>query len=86
MPVAFTGDTRNERLQLHVGNRSLFPLHLSVDHFALQCAVPTRLKFAEVLIFLHVDLGEPLDIGHAVPSRHDQSQRGTLMTRQRFAV
>ena len=49
-------------------------------------AVPARLELAEVLIFLHVDLREPLDVGHAVPARHDQPQREALVLGERLAV
>ena len=45
-------DARDERLQLHVGDRRLFPFHLAVDHLAAQRAVPARLILAEILILL----------------------------------
>src|SRR5262249_47602384 len=34
----------------------------------------------------HVDLRQPLHIRHAVPTRHDETQRRALMSGQRIAV
>ena len=43
VPAAVAGDACDERLQLHVGDRSLLPLHLTADHFTFQRAVPAGL-------------------------------------------
>ena len=43
-------------------------------------------NFPRYGLFLRVDLGEPLDVGDAVPSGHEQAQREPLVPRQRLAV
>src|SRR5262249_35971059 len=86
MARAVLCDARNVRLQLHVRDGDLVPLHFFVDHLASYGAVPSRLIFSEVLFFLNVNLRQPLHIGDTVPARHDQSQWKALMFRQWFAV
>ena len=75
VPAAVAGDARDERLQLHVGDRGLDPLHVAIDDLAPHGAVPPSLELAEVLFLLDVDLGEPFDVGHSVPSRNDEPER-----------
>src|SRR5262249_35829513 len=78
--------TRDERLELHPGDGGFLPLHLAVDHLPLERPVPPCLELAEVLLFLYVDLRQPLHIGDAVPAGHDQAKRRTLMACERLTV
>ena len=79
-------DARDERLQLHVRDGGLGPLHLAVDHLAAQRAVPARLILAEVLDLLHVDFRQPLDVGDAVPARARAAAAASPGGGQRLAV
>jgi len=49
-------------------------------------AVPARLIVPQVALVLKMDFGQPLDVGHTVPTRHDQTHREALSLRQRLAI
>src|SRR5262245_11466808 len=83
---AVSRDAGDERLQLHMRNRRLIPLHLAVNHFAPDSSVPAGLVLSEELFFLDVNLRKPLHVRNAVPTRHEQSKWRTLMLGERFAV
>ena len=81
VPAAVARDAGDERLQLHVGDRSLFPFHLAADRLAFQRSIPARLELSEIRIFLYVDVGEPFDVGHSVPTGNQQAKREALAAR-----
>ena len=86
VPATVGGHPCDERLQPHLSDCRLFPLHLAVNHLALQGPVPAGLVLPEVLILLDVDLGEPLHVWRTVPPRDQQPERTPLMRGERLVV
>src|SRR4030095_836407 len=86
MPVPALHHTRDHRLWSHAGELGFLPDFLAAHHFTSKGEIPACLVVTNETRFLYVNLREPLHIGHAIPTGHDQTEREPLMFGEGFAI